>query len=470
MIAPAAAIGYLLFAFLHSRQYRIVAAFILFVLSGSSVAPVCFATPNGRVLLVSDIHFDPLADPKIVNELVAAPASRWPDIFAPSAEGGYAHSPDDTNYSLLKSALSAAAAQGPFDFVIASGDYLRHGFQSAFVKAGGSPADYPAFATKAAVFVVNTVQNTLGAPVYVALGNNDSASGDYGLDPGSGFLTALANTLQILTNNPEAAADFQAAGFYELSHPTLPKEDILVLNTVFWSRSYSILGSNTSDPGAAEIQWLSWKMYEARILGHKVILVMHIPPGIDAYASSHRGDYKSPIQFWQDRYFIQFRELMDSYGDIMQLALAGHTHMDDFRLLGASGGKQPLVIRIMPAISPVFGNNPAFSVLDYDTVTGDISDIATYYLDLAKGGNDPRWALEYHFPSAYGYNAVNALNLAALAASIHGDPKVRQVFAGYYAVSAPSPITSINWPFYSCAETQFTATDYSSCCAGSNGK
>jgi sphingomyelin phosphodiesterase acid-like 3 len=448
---------------------RIVAAFILFLLSEPSTTPVCLATPGGHVLLISDIHFDPLSDPVIVKRLVAAPASQWPDIFAASVQGGYAHPPDDTNYPLLKSALSAAAAQGPFDFVIASGDYLRHGFQNAFIKAGGSANDYPAFATKAAVFVVDMVQHTLGAPVYVALGNNDSASGDYGLDPGGAFLAALSNSVHVLTNNPEAAADFRTAGFYALPHPTLPNEEFLVLNTVLWSRSYSILGSNSSDPGAAEIQWLSWKLYEAKTLAHKVVLVMHIPPGIDAYASSRRNDCKSPIQFWQDRYLTQFLELMQNYGDIVQIALAGHTHMDDFRVLAGSGGKTSVVVRITPAISPVFGNNPAFSVLNYDTVTGDISDIATYYLDLANGGNDPRWGLEYHFPGAYGYSAVTATNLAALAAGIHDEPKVRQIFAGYYAASARSPITAKNWPFYSCAETQCTTLDYSSCCGAPDG-
>jgi hypothetical protein len=37
------------------------------------------------------------------------------------------------------------------------GDYLRHKFKDALVQAGGVPADFPAFATKAAVFVLNTV-------------------------------------------------------------------------------------------------------------------------------------------------------------------------------------------------------------------------------------------------------------------------------------------------------------------------
>jgi hypothetical protein len=37
------------------------------------------------------------------------------------------------------------------------GDYLRHKFRDALVQAGGTPADFPAFATKTAVFVLNTV-------------------------------------------------------------------------------------------------------------------------------------------------------------------------------------------------------------------------------------------------------------------------------------------------------------------------
>ena len=95
--------------------------------------------------------------------------------------------------------------------------------------------------------------------------------------------------------------------------------------------------------------------------------------------------------------------------------------------------------------------------------TGAVSDIATYYLDLVKGGDNPRWDLEYRFSAAYGYDAFTAGNLETLAAAIHDNPNVRQIFANYYAASAPSPITSNNWPFYVCTETQFTATDYSYC-------
>ena len=140
--------------------------------------------------------------------------------------------------------------------------------------------------------------------------------------------------------------------------------------------------------------------------------------------------------------------------------------MDDFRVLGDTGNASPVVFRITPSISPTFGNNPAFSILNYDADSGNLSDIANYYLNLADGGNSPQWVLEYRFPSAYGYNSLTATNLGALAASIHDDSKVRKTFAKYYAVSAPSPINSTNWLFYSCAETRFTSNDYASCTRG----
>ena len=101
---------------------------VSFILFGPPCAQVSSGAssraPRGNALLLADVHFDPLADPAIIKQLIATPASEWDAIFASSGQTGYAHSPHDANYPLLKSALSAAA---PFDFVVALGDYLRHG-------------------------------------------------------------------------------------------------------------------------------------------------------------------------------------------------------------------------------------------------------------------------------------------------------------------------------------------------------
>jgi sphingomyelin phosphodiesterase acid-like 3 len=440
---------------------------VILISSCSPGLPVAFAgsppSPAGNVLLLSDLHFDPLADPSLVKRLIDAPLSDWETIFSSSKQTGYAHAPQDANYPLIKSALSAAAEQTSVDFVAATGDYLRHNFEEAFLKAGGTSDEFAEFATKTALFVVHTLQTTLRVPVYFALGNDDSACGDYRVDPGGPFLAQLADSLEVLKNHPDAAADFRAAGFYELPHPTLANHEILVLNTVLWSRSYAICGSDSGGAGNAEMQWLGWQLYRAKISGNKVMLVMHIPPGIDSYKSAHAGAGKAATEFWQSHFFTQFVDLMKTYGSIVQIALAGHTHMDDFRVLSPGDNTSPIAFRITPAISPIFGNNPGFSVLQYQVGSGQVSDIATYYLDLAGNGADPKWALEYRFSTAYGYNTFLAENLLSLAAAIHSDPSVRHVFAGYYATSAPSPIKADNWQFYICSETQFTSSDYASC-------
>jgi sphingomyelin phosphodiesterase acid-like 3 len=429
-------------------------------LAGSPPPP---SAACGNALLISDLHFDPLADPSLVKQLIGAPVCDWETIFSSSKQTRYAHAPQDANYPLIKSTLSAAAAQSSVDFVVGTGDYLRHNFEDAFLKAGGTSDEFTEFATKTALFVVHALQTTFRAPVYFALGNDDSPCGDYRVDPGGPFLATLADSLEVLKNHPDAAADFRAAGFYELPHPTLANHEIVVLNTVLWSRSYAICGSDSGDAGQGEMQWLSWQLYRAKTSGNKVMLMMHIPPGIDSYKSAHAGGGKAATEFWQSQFFTQFLNLMKTYGSVVQIALAGHTHMDDFRVLSPGGSASPVAFRITPAISPIFGNNPGFSVLQYQTSTGEVSDIATYYLDLAGDGPDPKWALEYRFSTAYGYNTFSAENLQSLAATIRSDPSVRHLFAGYYATSARSPIKAENWQFYACSETEFTSYDYGGC-------
>src|ERR1700751_1615628 len=394
-------------------------------LAGSAQPPSVAA---GAALLISDLHFDPLADPSLLKQLIDAPVRDWETIFSSSKQNGYAHAPDDANYPLIKSALSAAAAQSSVDFVVGTGDYLRHNFKEAFLKGGGTSDQFTDFAAKTALFVVRVVQANFRVPVYFALGNDDSACGDYRVDPGGPFLAQLADSLEVLRNHPDAAADFRAAGFYELPHPTLANHEIVVLNTVLWSRSYAICGSDSGDAGKAEMQWLSWQLHRAKTSGNKVMLMMHIPPGIDSYKSAHAGAGKAGTEFWQSHFFTQFLDLMKTYGSIAQIALAGHTHMDDFRVLSPGDSTSPIAFRITPAISPIFGNNPGFSVLQYQVGSGEVSDIAPYYLNLAGGRSDPEWALEYRFSNAYGYNTFSAENLQSLAAAIHSDPSVRHVF------------------------------------------
>jgi hypothetical protein len=189
---------------------------------------------------------------------------------------------------------------------------------------------------------------------------------------------------------------------------------------------------------------------------------MHIPPGIDPFGSSRGGNCMNAVPLWADTYATQFSVLMQAYSDVVQLGFAGHTHMDDFRV--AASGAPSLPLRITPAVSPLFDNNPGFSVLSYDVKTGSTSDITTFFISLAS--QTPRWTKEYRFSSAYGVRAFDATDLFTVATEIRNGDAARQTFESDYAVSASSPINSSNWPFYSCAQTEVTGATYTNCVCG----
>ena len=439
-------------------KFRTLIAGWFFFAFVASASPAQTAQPTGRALLISDIHLDPLSDPTIIKQLISSPVAQWESIFQGSQQKSFSPYGADTNYPLFASTLDAAAAQAPFDYVLFTGDALRHNFLQAFVAAGGTSDQFPAFAVKTEAFVLQKLQRTFKVPVLAALGNNDSSCGDYQIPPDSPFLAATADQLAVLAASPEAKSTFQVGGFFSVPHPTVANQDIIVLNTIFWSTSYKSCTPISGDPGQAEIDWLGWKLYTARLLHRGVTLVMHIPPGMDAYNSSH-AQCQKPVPFWQAKYSTEFSTLMSTYSDGVQLAFAGHIHMDDFRVSSASPPSLPL--RLTPAVSPIFKNNPAFSVMTYKLTTASVSDITTFLLPLSSP--TLAWSKEYQFDSAYDISSFAAANLSTIAASIRKGGAARSTFEKNYAVSTPSPITSSNISFYSCAQTSFTAPSYSEC-------
>ena len=82
-------------------------------------------------------------------------------------------------------------------------------------------------------------------------------------------------------------------------------------------------------------------------------------------------------------------------------------------------------IHIVPAVSPVYLNNPAVEIGWYDKSNGELRDYAPLYLDL--GNPKPAWATEYIFTRAYGRPRPNLAALEELSRAIHeGNPQFRR--------------------------------------------
>jgi sphingomyelin phosphodiesterase acid-like 3 len=439
-------------------------------------APFAPRPGQGMFLILADIHFDPLADPAIVPELVAADADAWRSILARSKEPGFARYGSDANYPLLRSALAEARRLLPRpDFVLNAGDYLVHGFEIKFAPYDDGPDGFARFVIKTMRFVSQELQAAFpDAPVYGTLGNDDAVCGDYMVAPGGRFLAAVGELWAAQSAHPEAFRDFAVGGFYAVPHPSVPQRDLIVLNTVLWSMRYeNRCNPAGGDPGAAQLAWLEWTLYRTKLAGRRASLLFHVPPGIDGFSSSHgSGACRAAVTpFLKGAYAAPFLQLLEQYGDILQDSYAGHTHMDDFRVLSAAG-EPILVTHITPAISPIYQNNPGFGLVLYDRASGDLIDYATVYLtNLAAAGRGmpAKWAIEYTFRDAYGYTAYDPDTALALAQSIKADAAVRDDYVTFYSVSTASsdpPIDQQNWQAYSCAQTELTPEAFAACYCG----
>jgi sphingomyelin phosphodiesterase acid-like 3 len=403
---------------------------------------------TGTFVVLSDIHFDPLYDPALVPQLQAADARQWQRIFESSKVTGLSAYGADTNYPLLKSALSSLRCRTPEpDFVLISGDFLRHKF----------PQD-PALARKTLEFLTLRLQATFpGIPVLPSLGNNDSDCGDYTMQPGGPFLADLAGIWRPLLGSEAGTwgRSFPAGGYYSVPHPTVPKVRLVALNTVLFSPKYQNCGSAPADPGQDELDWLAGVLKQAAANGEKVWLLYHVPQGIDVYASLSEKQVKT---MWKDQYSSGFSQ-MASLGPVTA-SFAGHTHMDELRL-PAYGG----FVHGSPSVSPVFGNNPGYQVFSYSRSTGALLDYQAFFLNLGAGQDaDLPWAREYGFQNAYGQSAYNREALQSVAAGIGSETSTRNRFLLLYSTtSSQGGADPCQWQGYWCGISGLTAQDFLSC-------
>ena len=82
---------------------------------------------------MSDLHFDPMADPRLVDGLAAAEPEQWTAVLDSSSDRSLGRYGRDSNWMLLRSALQHMAVTLPKPtFVLISGDFLAHGFRQEF--------------------------------------------------------------------------------------------------------------------------------------------------------------------------------------------------------------------------------------------------------------------------------------------------------------------------------------------------
>ena len=286
-----------------------VVAFALHLFGTASGQQTAAPEIAGQVLVMSDLHFDPMADPQLVDQLAAAEPEQWRAILDSSADQSLGRYGRDANWLLLRSALRQMAETLPHPaFVLISGDFLAHGFRREFDAAARDHSDaaYRVFVGKTMQFLEQQLQGAFPAtPILPALGNNDEECGDYQLQPHGPFLADTLPILQRLVGSaggPEFDRDWQSYGNYSARVGGIR---VLSTNTNFLSVHYrNACGSPADgDPGRATLGWLEAELAAAKQAGEPVWLLYHIPPGIDGYATLRQGACPGTmIPMWDQAY------------------------------------------------------------------------------------------------------------------------------------------------------------------------
>jgi sphingomyelin phosphodiesterase acid-like 3 len=440
------------------------------------------------VLMVSDIHFEPFWDPGKVAQLAAAPAKGWKAILAaPDAADRAQRFNDlentchargvDSSYALYASSLAAMRADAAgAQFVTVSGDLIAHSFACKYktLFPQGSAADYRGFVEKTIEFVIGSLRENLpGVPVYAALGNNDSDCGDYQLDANSAFLSAAGKVMAADLPEAErkrAEADFAAGGYFAARLP-IPNTRMLVLDDVFIARKYATCGGKPdAQAAAAQVAWLKQQLDEARSEKEKVWVMAHIPPGVDPYSTATKsGDIcagKAPQMFLSSE---AMEETMAAYGDVIQLAIFAHTHMDEVRLFvdrKSAGLNKPVAVKLVPSISPIDGNEPAFTVASVNAGTATMTDYRVVAASNATGV-DTTWSEEYDYAKNFGQPDFSARSVSALVDGFASDGAARspmsQSYLSHYSAGGMARVLAPFWPMYVCALDHDSGEDYRAC-------
>ena len=119
------------------------------------------------------------------------------------------------------------------------------------------------------------------------------------------------------------------------------------------------------------------------------------------------GQITTATMMWVDTNQDHFMGIIGKYPGVISMSLAGHTHMDEFRLMSPGNA-----LAITAGISPYFGNNPAYKIFKLDGVSLAPIDYSAVNYNLST--TPAAFSDYYTFSQAYELEGPLAASLPEL--------------------------------------------------------
>ena len=128
----------------------------------------------------------------------------------------------------------------------------------------------------------------------------------------------------------------------------------------------------------------------------RVIILEHIPLGIDPYSSIKNN--KTTLLL-NKKYEKQYIDILNKYKQQIGIIYAGHLHSEYWQNIN----NIPVVGTL--ALNMLFGNNAGVKLIDYNNRTGELNNYNTYTVNFKN--NQLVWSILYNYPASY--NTLNDL-------------------------------------------------------------
>ncbi len=418
----------------------------------------------GKIVLMSDFHLSPFLNRATTEALATNDVSLWDGYFAATTNGYF--TPDATRLNtdsplLLNSAIANAHAACPNpDAILVPGDFPDYLFIDSYnyiTETNDAPKGKVLFVKTTQYALMKIRQTFPNAPVYFALGNNDTYSNDYDIAPeGDEYYT---NTAPVFYQGPFtnllSYTDF-AATYTNTGNYTAPfgRGDIISLESLYFSSSYP----NGPAPGSNQLVYLETELLKSAASNRHVWLLFHIPPGIDANATwSHwqTGDTAYVSTDWAPGFIAPFCEIVSRYTNTISGIFCGHYHDRGWHLLSDPVNSNVIAtVQIANGLLFNHGNNPGFSVLTYDRQTLALINESTYSLDYATwyGSLDTNasWSLRYSMNQGNQIADLSAASLLPIWSGMRSSTSdgFNYFNSEYTGGRTPLTCTASNWPVY----------------------
>lgn len=439
-----------------------------------------------KFLAYSDLHFNPFyscennatACPIIVKLLSVSPNAKnwqqqWDAIFQQYDGELISSYAKDSNYGLLNSALREVhllvKTQHP-RFIVLLGDNFAHLLRARFEKYTVTTLhpQFANFANQFEQFMLYKIQQASGTvPTFFVIGNNDSDDSNYYTHVNGSFyrlISAVGCPLIRTTKNQQLfARDFPFAGYYQVILPGSHSNKLIALNTVPFS--YHATGDYLQATDQ-QLKWLEQQLEQAKSTHSKVLLIMHIPPGTEV--PSDMTFWKNDNQlFWRQPVAKRFHELMMRYSNSVAGILAGHTHMDAFKIMRLND--QTVFVSVVGGISAQYLNNPTIKMYTYEPSKLMITNYTAYYLlesDQDFSVNQAKWLMEYSFNDVYQWHCENCQLVNGMQNLTENNTLAEAYKKYYFSSSLRVPAGSVYskyWKNYWCSIYNFTEEENQKC-------